>query len=80
MIGLSAALCLGLGEVFAQSSSVDSLEDKELVEVLIEDTAGELARNQASLDQTRAIYRGLDDSNATERSIPPQGRRVYPVL
>ncbi len=63
------ALCLVLAEVFAQSSSVDSIGDKELLDVLIEDTAGELARNQASLDQTRAIYRGLDDSNANERAF-----------
>ena len=60
------------GALFAQGSSIELIEDKELLEIMIEDTAGELARNQASLDQTRAVYRGLDESDATEDEFRPR--------
>ena len=60
------------GALFAQGSSIEFIEDKELLEIMIEDTAGELARNQASLDQTRAVYRGLEESDATDDEFRPR--------
>lgn len=72
LIGWSGTLCGFPGALFAQSSPIEFIEDKELLEIMIEDTTGELARNQASLDQTKAVYRGLDESAATEEEFRPR--------
>lgn len=60
------------GALFAQSSPIEFIEDRELLEIMIEDTTGELARNQASLDQTRAVYQGLEESEAAEDEFGPR--------
>lgn len=72
LLGWSWTLCGSLGGLFAQGSPIEFIEDKELLEIMIEDTTGELARNQASLDQTKAVYRGLEESEATKDEFRPR--------
>ncbi|MCZ6674792.1 MAG: hypothetical protein O7C75_17825 [Verrucomicrobia bacterium] len=55
--------------LFAQSFVIDEIEDKELLEIMIEDTTGELARNQASLDQAKAVYIGWGETNASDQEF-----------
>lgn len=72
LLGWSGTLCGFLGGLFAQGSPIEFIEDKELLEIMIEDATGELARNQASLDQTKAVYRGLEESEAAEDEFRPR--------
>ena len=67
--GLFLISGLSLTQLPAQSFSVDSIEDKALLEVMIEDTTSELARNQASLKEARNIYQGLQASDPSQREF-----------
>jgi len=52
------------------SASVNlAIEDKEQLEVMIEDTTSELARNRASLDEAKSIYLGLGDATQRDRDL-----------
>ena len=68
-LGWCGILCGFTGALLALSSSVESIDDSELLEILIEDTVGELTRNQTSLEQTKAVYEGLDGSNEKEMAF-----------
>jgi hypothetical protein len=53
----------------SQASVIQAIEDKEQLDVMMEDTTSELARNQASLEETESIYHGLTQDSQRDRDL-----------
>ena len=64
----AALLAFGLS-LFSQDTPIDSIEDKELLEVMIEDTTSELARNEASLEEVRSVLNGLSTGSTRDEDL-----------
>lgn len=64
-IFLSVSLLGFSTDAFGQNQAISAIQDRELLEVMIEDSTSELVRNEASLTEARSVYNGLD-ANTTE--------------
>ena len=61
-------LAFGLS-LIAQDVAIDSIEDKALLNVMIEDTTSELARNEASLAEVRSVLNGLGTGSTRDEEL-----------
>lgn len=66
LLGLSL---VSVYELEGQTIAINSIEDMEVLEIMIEDATSELARNQASLQEVRSIYAGLEIETARDQEL-----------
>lgn len=52
-----------------QTQAISAIQDRELLEVMIEDSTSELARNEASLAEARSVYNGLGNDTAQDQEL-----------
>lgn len=69
LIGPLAAILICSNFAYGQSQAISAIQDRELLEVMIEDSTSELARNEASLAEARSVYKGLGSDTAQDREL-----------
>jgi hypothetical protein len=60
------SLTVGL---YGQNQAISAIQDRELLEVMIEDSTSELTRNEASLAEARTVYKGLGNDTAQDQEL-----------
>ena len=67
IVSISLLGCLSC--LRAQNQAISAIQDRELLEVMIEDSTSELARNEASLAEARSVYNGLGNNTARDQEL-----------
>ena len=65
----SIGLLSNLSCLHAQNQAISAIQDRELLEVMIEDSTSELARNEASLAEARSVYNGLGNTTTQDQEL-----------
>ena len=69
-------LSLSIG-LYGQNQAISAIQDRELLEVMIEDSTSELTRNEASLAEARTVFKGLGNDTDQDLRASIQEHIVY---